>query len=184
MSCSRIDTNQFQSTPSARRATAPTCTRAPLWDYFNPRPPRGGRRLLCFTRLPSHCISIHALREEGDKEQMWWAEERKNFNPRPPRGGRPVRRTVTMIQWKFQSTPSARRATPIRCGSVRRNSNFNPRPPRGGRHKVFLMYNIRCGISIHALREEGDTGTTRRKHGVKYFNPRPPRGGRQSVSDV
>ena len=35
------------------------------------------------------------------------------------------------------------------------------------------------GISIHALREEGDHGAPRLPHGLKYFYPRPPRGGRQ-----
>ena len=35
---------QFQSTPSARRATKPTVTASLPVSYFNPRPPRGGRR--------------------------------------------------------------------------------------------------------------------------------------------
>ena len=35
------------------------------------------------------------------------------------------------------------------------------------------------GISIHALREEGDTTWTTAQKLVFYFYPRPPRGGRQ-----
>ena len=33
-------------------------------------------------------------------------------------------------------------------------------------------------ISIHALREEGDTGATAYNWKLAYFYPRPPRGGR------
>ena len=79
----------FQSTPSARRAT-PTCLLrcARMSFYFNPRPPRGGRRALSGTATPARPISIHALREEGDFHFAPDARPPKNFNPRPPRGGR------------------------------------------------------------------------------------------------
>ena len=56
----------FQSTPPARGATL---VLGWLWrdfEYFNPRPPRGGRRGLSCTHRP----------------------DIKYFNPRPPRGGR------------------------------------------------------------------------------------------------
>ena len=56
-----------------------------------------------------------------------------NFYPRPPRGGRPT--------------------TPTR--SVRR-TYFYPRPPRGGRLAGYHGGHRDGGISIHALREEGD----------------------------
>ena len=38
----------------------------PLWVYFYPRPPRGGRLVRLFIPKAGHIISIHALREEGD----------------------------------------------------------------------------------------------------------------------
>ena len=38
-----------------------------LVSYFYPRPPRGGRRNHPFSQDPSLQISIHALREEGDR---------------------------------------------------------------------------------------------------------------------
>ena len=61
---------------------------------------------------------------------------RLNFYPRPPRGGRPISNAAPVgVGAEFLSTPSARRAT--------------TRRPRS---------NPRCGISIHALREEGDHG--------------------------
>ena len=34
-------------------------------------------------------ISIHALREEGDANDIEMEQIRRNFYPRPPRGGRP-----------------------------------------------------------------------------------------------
>ena len=37
----------FLSTPSARRATAWAVCILPLWAYFYPRPPRGGRLAAC-----------------------------------------------------------------------------------------------------------------------------------------
>ena len=59
--------NLFLSTPSARRATRWLSWRAPRWWYFYPRPPRGGRRRLGPSRSRRAPISIHALREEGDR---------------------------------------------------------------------------------------------------------------------
>ena len=59
-------------------------------------------------------------------------------------------------QRRFLSTPSARRATGL--------------PRRHGRHPE---------ISIHALREEGDSKHRLDGAGRSHFYPRPPRGGRQ-----
>ena len=146
-------------------------------------------------------ISIHALREEGDRSRpsaVLWLEY---FYPRPPRGGRLSQCSQSRRLGTFLSTPSARRAT-----AVRRHRNAGPE------------------ISIHALREEGDqmghilaalmptflstpsarraTETYRyvagyvtflstpsarratarmpvRADALKDFYPRPPRGGRQ-----
>ena len=101
------------------------------------------------------------------------------FYPRPPRGGRRHRR---------------------RAGR-QRPEDFYPRPPRGGRRQLHRGREGRQRISIHALREEGDspssspmlatfqflsTPSARRAtpHGAERlyllgdFYPRPPRGGR------
>ena len=102
---------KFLSTPSARRATRHRrrCSRAeqnfyprpprggrhagnpsrPNAFYFYPRPPRGGRRADKARHCQAGTISIHALREEGDKR-------------------RPAVASQAPI---FLSTPSARRAT-------------------------------------------------------------------------
>ena len=110
--------------------------------------------------MPDDKISIHALREEGDHRHR--------------RGGH--------LRLRFQSTPSARRATD---------------------HRPDLR--LRRAISIHALREEGDyiktrnpavfpkfqstpsarratPSQSRRLPRRRYFNPRPPRGGRQQLA--
>ena len=79
-------------------------------------------------------ISIHALREEGDQSCASGTAYAKNdFYPRPPRGGRPMTTVLKINDEPFLSTPSARRAT---MEQIRRRINN--------------------GISIHALREEGD----------------------------
>ena len=110
--------------------------------YFYPRPPRGGRRFP-FRRLRQYNpISIHALREEGDKAQF----------------------RFLMFFAIFLSTPSARRATWRSCCSVWRTGYFYPRPPRGGRLRQHANAYADDVISIHALREEGDS-----KNGEKHL---------------
>ena len=169
---------QFQSTPSARRATFFQRVRHPGLSDFNPRPPRGGRRGLRLHTGLYGPISIHALREEGDNkkpESCSWAGD---FNPRPPRGGRQTESLKACPALRFQSTPSARRATLFRIIREKAKIYFNPRPPRGGRHEVLKHYGYKPEISIHALREEGDQRVINVTADQNNFNPRPPRGGR------
>ena len=101
-------------------------------------------------------ISIHALREEGDHLPRSWHLAAANFYPRPPRGGRPSRQTKMVSALRFLSTPSARRATRAFHSTVPGLRYFYPRPPRGGRQSCPHSRLQRLGISIHALREEGD----------------------------
>ena len=63
--------------------------------------------------------------------------------------------TIPTSRDSFLSTPSARRAT-------------------GAQSVVGIGF----GISIHALREEGDFNNAQRANLQNYFYPRPPRGGR------
>ena len=100
-------------------------------------------------------ISIHALREEGDRLLISASRSSNDFYPRPPRGGRPLPQINFCSRTLFLSTPSARRAT-----------------------YFFFVPNRLLWISIHALREEGDSaGACIRSH-LQHFYPRPPRGGR------
>ena len=123
-------------------------------------------------------ISIHALREEGDRQGCCLTHIPSDFYPRPPRGGRPC---ASLLPYKptnfyprpprggrplicadklsyvlFLSTPSARRATHNGCSETPAAGNFYPRPPRGGRPVDFdVLFAFQCD-----------------------FYPRPPRGGR------
>ena len=104
---------------------------------------------------------------------------------------------------KFQSTPSARRATTLPVRAMRRTRYFNPRPPRGERPLIVVLLSFGDVISIHALREESDhlqppADDPQQQisiHALReesdcwspaccrsgwYFNPRPPRGERRS----
>ena len=154
---SRMRSSVFLSTPSARRATAPliliggnimisihalreegdhwpTSRSRPSMNFY-PRPPRGGRHSFAI------CLSSFAY-----------------FYPRPPRGGRRVSNTYIVMTERFLSTPSARRATAAGSTGTSASTNFYPRPPRGGRLSRGIKEMLLDTISIHALREEGDTG--------------------------
>mgnify|MGYP007009392796 CR=1 FL=1 len=104
----------FLSTPSARRATGPDHPAHAGAGHFYPRPPRGGRHAATLTLKAQIAISIHALREEGDRRRVVVGRWVGHFYPRPPRGGRPLCSGCTRqsVMIRFLSTPSARRATP------------------------------------------------------------------------
>ena len=180
MLCSSVSAILFLSTPSARRATQEIYAQGNAQD-----------------------ISIHALREEGDKAESDELKAIKNFYPRPPRGGRLIVTGCCRFSSRFLSTPSARRAT-MRSPSFivvskisihalreegdrkhRKETNqrrryFYPRPPRGGRLCYLMDGRWTTLISIHALREEGDFVLPDGwEVDDPYFYPRPPRGGRQ-----
>ena len=105
--------SQFLSTPSARRATNMTVYLTELILDFYPRPPRGGRLAVVGSKVCSLPISIHALREEGDEEEIKAVLEGKAFLSTPSARRATTLPTVsqTVIITRFLSTPSARRAT-------------------------------------------------------------------------
>ena len=89
--------------------------------------------MILFFRFPCVGISIHALREEGDRSRPWCGSGRSYFYPRPPRGGR--------HQIRFQE----RLTTDISIHALREE---------GDGHDLGAGQGVL--ISIHALREEGD----------------------------
>ena len=135
-----------------------TIEKRKISDYFNPRPPRGGR--LARYRQSFHGntdfnprplrggrhrggggghvsaeISIHAPREGGDIRRDRHRPNRDKFQSTPPARGATTKGVADMACNLFQSTPPARGATlrpPRRAGQ---RPDFNPRPPRGGRLK-------------------------------------------------
>ena len=148
--------------------------------YFYPRPPRGGRPRREGHLLQHQRISIHALREEGDSMLSLLLPLLVLFLSTPSarratreRGGgfagdcisihalREEGDFVFKDCWDeaaiFLSTPSARRATHARVVLRSLHFDFYPRPPRGGRPRQRHGNPGGISISIHALREEGDT---------------------------
>ena len=134
-----------------------------MMPNFNPRPPRGGRLYPPGDGSGPSCISIHALREEGDPEAGQIAPKRQNFNPRPPRGGRPCQRVTRTSAAKFQSTPSARRATVLKSPVVL-SVLFQSTPSARRATNPSRSSGRTQSISIHALREEGDSKSSEKIH--------------------
>ena len=101
-------------------------------------------------------ISIHALREEGDR----------------------VANALPGANVEFLSTPSARRATDYQIIYEGQEAYFYPRPPRGGRH----LYPSATSDAVNFYPRPPRGG--RRKNTlciiirIVNFYPRPPRGGR------
>ena len=197
-------TFRFLSTPSARRATITRLLqildrlyfypRPPrggrrlcisFWNrfgYFYPRPPRGGRRLTSKSGAGSTTISIHALREEGDEDAEAYRTRLSIFLSTPS-----ARRATAATKgggqaMLFLSTPSARRATAGCAGTVQRGAiSIHALREEGDRVSGRRRTRLRT-ISIHALREEGDTRKASNISSTSYFYPRPPRGGRRSCA--
>ena len=148
---------KFQSTLSARRATIVFVDDENGLENFNPRSPRGERRLTELATTVFEWISIHALREESDS---WNVLCQRNvhiyFNPRSPRGERldffqflmPVKRiSIHALREESDITLTVHYKLMI---------YFNPRSPRGERRHRVKTPNRKVRISIHALREESD----------------------------
>ena len=129
--------------------------------------------------MRQHGISIHALREEGDRIFQRLIVTFFKFLSTPSarratcqrirqahrihisihalreEGDNNLNGAVRVVV-EFLSTPSARRATlACRCTSTA-GRYFYPRPPRGGRRQPVPSDSRFHRISIHALREEGD----------------------------
>ena len=105
-----------------------------------------------------------------------------DFNPRPPWGGRQADGQLTVsYSLRFQSTPSVGRATKILTASTLR-CVISIHALRG--EGDFLLLSVprqKDLISIHALRGEGDTSSINVTIAlIKDFNPRPPWGGRRA----
>ena len=126
------ETAEFLSTPSARRATWLSSLSARRWRIsIHALREEGDKRVS--PDAPPDCISIHALREEGDILILRVGLFFFYFYPRPPRGGRLTAITRRCSMARFLSTPSARRATVNLLRQPSFSIYFYPRPPRGGR---------------------------------------------------
>ena len=126
-----------------------------MGEYFNPRPPCGGRLENNASDFNAIRISIHAPRAGGDKKQCFGKTRSLKFQSTPPVRGATYEECVAVHAEQFQSTP------PVRGATGAENTN------------AVLAY-----ISIHAPRAGGDLVTDEDKFPTNDFNPRPPCGGR------
>ena len=173
--------------------------------YFNPRPPRGGRRQgiglhrseVLFQSTPPARGATAGGRADGDV---------RRFQSTPPaRGATPCLLNVSQNLYEFQSTPPARGATPCLLNVSQNLYEFQSTPPARGATTHHRHCHRTGRISIHAPREGGDhqitetlcrgvqfqstppaRGATLKKYSHLFndvdFNPRPPRGGRLPVA--
>ena len=93
-----------------------------------------------------------------------------DFYPRPPGGGRPIDVSVTNPLFRFLSTPSGWRATAKRALGLSKTPHFYPRPPGGGRLVRCSLLTSTWAISIHALRVEGDSRTSKTKGRITHIS--------------
>ena len=155
-----------------------------------------------------YAISIHALRVEGDQVTLSAQSRRGNFYPRPPGGGRQAKDKDHHPDRSnfYPRPPGGGRLISGSQPPPRRY--FYPRPPGGGRllpagangapRMRFLStpsgwratrfidrFCRACGISIHALRVEGDINDHRGTTTFSFnFYPRPPGGGRPASRSI
>ena len=151
-----VTSTLFQSTPSARRATFRLLLPAPRTKNFNPRPPRGGRQYIKDIKIPYAKFQSTPSARRATTRTKIPASTPTYFNPRPPRGERLDDTYIVPPLFRFQSTPSARRATEMLAVWNPQHEHFNPRPPRGERQQQTKQEAMDKRISIHALREESD----------------------------
>ena len=170
---------EFLSTPSARRATRRVLPVSGRSMYFYPRPPRGGRLVSCCTRRGVMSFLSTPSARRATSRPRTAATRSFNFYPRPPRGGRPRQTSKPSRPHYFYPRPP-RGGRPACSARLSAGYHFYPRPPRGGRpersgcgqtcHRFLSTPSARRAtgrscrrrrshpISIHALREEGDSG--------------------------
>ena len=165
------------------------------------------RRLGGMSRPKVKCydlLSTHALRVEGDKDGMTGIPLFSVISIHALRVEGDIKALImSPSPGPFLSTPSGWRATSPRQGAQKPTRYFYPRPPGGGRLRLLnrqahleaflstpsgwratgghgLRYADRAGISIHALRVEGDEPPEPPEPTPGNFYPRPPGGGRQT----
>ena len=102
----------------------------------------------------------------------WPADLPRHFYPRPPRGGRPWTGTIDPTPLRFLSTPSARRATDG-WKAVSDSEGISIHALREEGDTAGEAMPLHLQISIHALREEGDTPAAGRPANSRKFLSTP-----------
>ena len=175
-----IMASKFLSTPSARRATRQgLLPRSQSGISIHALREEGDRDVRGVADLQQ--ISIHALREEGDVDEI--------------REGCPCDISIHALREEgdtgadfllagnidfYPRPPRGGRRSPI-LGIQYSHANFYPRPPRGGRPSLG-------GAAVATAKFLSTPSARRATHlpsdwfpDLRYFYPRPPRGGRRSL---
>ena len=124
----------FLSTPSARRATRLPPKISVVYAFLSTPSARRATELTSILILFLE-ISIHALREEGDREEKGPEVMVDDFYPHPPRGGRHLAELQNIMMRAISIHALREEGDEAHCGSAK----------------------LLQAISIHALREEGDS---------------------------
>ena len=125
--------------------------------HFNPRSPRGERRVIT-----------------NVKDRGW------NFNPRSPRGERPIETTNDIVINPI-SIHAPREGSDPSPWVAQSAARISIHAPREGSDRVAYVSSKFLKISIHAPREGSDHRRRPRRQPRKYFNPRSPRGERHII---
>ena len=168
---------EFQSTPSARRATCNAWSHgvaigisihalreesdasqrsapdAPVQFQSTPSARRATPDL-CESLL-DRLISIHALREESDGQQLTDAQARP-ISIHALREESDLLHLLAEVVLGISIHALREESDSVRLSPETVPKNFNPRPPRGERHRAVVELGDGGEISIHALREESD----------------------------
>ena len=160
---------------------------------------------MAFLIQSNGCISIPALREEGDQLQKVTYTHFEKFLS-PPSARRATTKRMGIRKGAKISIPALREeGDPLPSSKAALQNDFYPRPPRGGRrsrrsaghhHAYFYPRPPRGGrldhmddeteaskISIPALREEGDALNLTRPSGLLQFLSPPSARRATSVLD-
>ena len=152
-----VRSSSFLSTPSARRATGTAdALPTPIAVFLSTPSARRATALAAeIKKQADEFLSTPSARRATTRKSVSWCII-LNFYPRPPRGGRHDMYHTTLNFCYFYPRPprGGRRGRAPLFASL---PHFYPRPPRGGRPvRAAPREPAIQGISIHALREEGD----------------------------
>ena len=174
----------FLSTPSARRATGfPEIPVEYVSISIHALREEGDRRQDDHW-VQGQRISIHALREEGDHAGATTHPGTSDFYPRPPRGGRPCLKKSPLKGGKRISIHALREEGDVLISPTAPATLISIHALREEGDVLEPTIHDASAISIHALREEGDSTGMQTSCRRLNFYPRPPRGGRPSTASA
>ena len=168
---------QFLSTPSARRATSWASLTGKSQKFLSTPSARRATQHRS-GQAAAERISIHALREEGDRIRHGPAGREVYFYPRPPRGGRRLRPAPEHACGLISIHALREEGDAHKTVKENRKAYFYPRPPRGGRLTREYYYSGREQFLSTPSARRATGAYPRRGAQTSDFYPRPPRGGR------